>query len=144
MPIRWLCLIALWLSAAGVHAATRIDLTRDWSFRVESGVDGVKAGWPAAIPEGVTAVELPHTWNRTGPDYEYLGVGWYFRRLDLPKLPAVDAENRAFASGARPVDTQAFTLEQAMPSRKPGPVRLVVKLLRPESTVAMERTLAAP
>ena len=83
-----LLLLATLFLAASAGAATRIDLDRDWSFRVEAGVDGVKAGWPTAAPQGVSAVDLPHTWNRTGPDYDYLGVGWYFRRLDLPKLPA--------------------------------------------------------
>jgi beta-glucuronidase len=88
MRFRCLLGILLGLTAIGANAATRIDLNRDWSFRAQSGVDGMEAGWPKAAPEGVTAVDLPHSWNRTGPDYEYLGVGWYFRRLDLPKLPA--------------------------------------------------------
>ena len=88
MHLRCLLWIALSLATVGANAATRIDLNRDWSFRTEAAVDGVKAGWPAAVPQGVSAVNLPHTWNRMGPDYEYLGVGWYFRRLDLPKLPA--------------------------------------------------------
>jgi beta-glucuronidase len=86
--MRRLLLIALTLLIGGAHAATRIDLNRGWSFRVEAGVDGVQAGWPSTLPDNTTTVELPHTWNRTGPDYEYLGIGWYFRRFELPKLPA--------------------------------------------------------
>ena len=35
-------------------------------------------------------MKVPHTWNREGADYDYLGTGWYFRKFDLPKLP-VDA-----------------------------------------------------
>jgi hypothetical protein len=88
MRARRLFLLATLLMAAAADAGTRIDLNRGWSFRVESGVDGVQAGWPASMPEGVTTVDVPHTWNRTGPDYAYLGVGWYFRRFELPKLPA--------------------------------------------------------
>ena len=87
MHLRILLLIAMSLSAAA-NAATRVDLNRDWSFRVEAGSDGLQAGWTSTIPAGTAPVDLPHSWNRAGPDYDYLGVGWYFRRLDLPKLPA--------------------------------------------------------
>src|SRR6188768_3061761 len=73
MRARRLFLLATLLMAAAADAGTRIDLNRGWSFRVESGVDGVQAGWPASMPEGVTTVDVPHTWNRTGPDYAYLG-----------------------------------------------------------------------
>ena len=86
MNARWLCVFGLLSITAS--AATRIDLNRDWSFRVESGLDGVNAGWPASMPTGTSPVDLPHSWNRAGKDYEYLGTGWYFRKFDLPKLPA--------------------------------------------------------
>ena len=88
MNARWLLVCVLLGLAMTASAATRIDLNRDWSFRVEAGVDGVKSGWPQAAPEGLAPVDLPHSWNRAGKDYEYLGTGWYFRRFDLPKLPA--------------------------------------------------------
>ncbi|HYJ42129.1 MAG TPA: glycoside hydrolase family 2 TIM barrel-domain containing protein [Steroidobacteraceae bacterium] len=87
---RWLwALLALQLCAAA-GAATRIDLTRDWAFRTEKGVEAgaTLASWPKAIPAGTRSVTVPHTWNREGADYDYLGTGWYFRRFDLPKLPA--------------------------------------------------------
>ncbi len=86
MRARHLLLLPILFLAGAASAATRIDLGRNWSFRVESGVDGVQAGWPASLPDGVTTVDVPHTWNRAGPDYAYLGVGWYFRRFELPKL----------------------------------------------------------
>jgi beta-glucuronidase len=88
MNARWLVVFALLGLAMTASAATRIDLNRDWSFRVESGVDGVNAGWPTKTPVETSPVDLPHSWNRAGKDYQYLGTGWYFRKFDLPKLPA--------------------------------------------------------
>ena len=88
MSPRRLLLVALLLASIGANAATRIDLNRGWSFRVEAGTDGVQAGWPGTLPGETVPVDLPHTWNRTGPDYDYLGAGWYFRRFELPQLPA--------------------------------------------------------
>ena len=55
MNARWLCVFGLLSITAS--AATRIDLNRDWSFRVESGLDGVNAGWPASRPDGSIAME---------------------------------------------------------------------------------------
>jgi beta-glucuronidase len=88
--VRWLAaLLVLELCASAASAATRIDLNRDWAFRTEKGVEAAGlATWPKAIPEGTRNVTVPHTWNREGVDYDYLGTGWYFRRFDLPKLPA--------------------------------------------------------
>lgn len=83
-----LALLCLQLCATLAHSATRVDLNRDWSFRTEAGTDGAAAGWGRAMPPGTQDVDVPHTWNRTGADYEYLGTGWYFRRFELPKLPA--------------------------------------------------------
>lgn len=88
MNARWLLVLGMLGLAMTASAATRIDLNRDWTFRVESGVDGVDAGWPVRTPAQTSPVDLPHSWNRAGKDYEYLGTGWYFRTLDLPKLPA--------------------------------------------------------
>ncbi|HEV7606069.1 MAG TPA: glycoside hydrolase family 2 TIM barrel-domain containing protein [Steroidobacteraceae bacterium] len=86
-----LTLLALQLCATAAttaDAATRIDLNDDWAFRTERGTDGVAAGWALTTPAGTRNVSVPHTWNRVGADYDYLGTGWYFRRLDLPKFPA--------------------------------------------------------
>jgi hypothetical protein len=83
-------LLSLQLCATLAHSATRVDLNRDWDFRTERGIEAGAgtANWHAAIPEGTRRVNVPHTWNREGADYDYLGTGWYFRRFDLPKLPA--------------------------------------------------------
>jgi hypothetical protein len=84
-----LALLVLQLCASIAHSATRIDLNRDWDFRTEKAVGaGATADWTKAIPAGTHKVNVPHTWNREGADYDYLGTGWYFRRFDLPKLPA--------------------------------------------------------
>ncbi|HEU5137847.1 MAG TPA: glycoside hydrolase family 2 TIM barrel-domain containing protein [Steroidobacteraceae bacterium] len=80
-------LLALQVWVAAASASARIDLNRDWSFRTEKGASAVSA-WPKAIPDGTRSVNVPHTWNREGADYDYLGTGWYFREFDLPKLPA--------------------------------------------------------
>ena len=74
--------------AAGAPAATRVDLNADWRFRTDPGDQGVAQAWPATPPPGTELVQLPHTWNRPGPNYDFLGTGWYFREFTLPKLPA--------------------------------------------------------
>ena len=89
---RWLwALLALQLCASAASAATRIDLNGDWAFMTEKGSEataGTLTGWQQAIPRRARLVKVPHTWNREGADYDYLGTGWYFRKFDLPKLPA--------------------------------------------------------
>ena len=81
-------LLALQLCASQAQAATRVDLNRGWEFRTEAGTDGAAARWSGTVPPGTKNVDVPHTWNRVGADYEYLGTGWYFRRFELPKLPS--------------------------------------------------------
>ena len=80
-------LLVLQLCASIAHAATRIDLNRGWDFRTEAKSTGT-AGWNSEVPHGTQRVDVPHTWNRAGADYDYLGTGWYFRSFDLPQLPA--------------------------------------------------------
>ncbi len=72
----------------------------------------------------------------------------------LPSLPLdgykilwqlTGSENRAFASGERAADPRApVTISADVPKRqKAEPFRLLVKLVRPDGTVAMERVLPA-
>ena len=86
----WTLLAALFcVSSAG--AATRIDLNGDWAFVTEKGTEATAStftGWQKAIPRRARLVKIPHSWNREGADYDYLGTGWYFRKFELPKLPA--------------------------------------------------------
>ena len=57
----------------------------------------------------------------------------------------VGAENRAFDSGDAAVNDAPVSITRPVAARKPQePLRLVVKLLRPDGTLAMERALAAP
>ncbi len=81
-----LTLLALQLCTVAANAATRIDLNRDWAFRTEADA-GTVAGWTESVPAGTRSVDVPHSWNRAGNDYDHLGTGWYFRRFDLPRLP---------------------------------------------------------
>jgi len=79
--------VVLQLCASVAHAATRVDLNRGWDFRTEAKATGT-ADWTSKVPQGTQRVDVPHTWNRAGADYDYLGTGWYFKTVDLPKLPA--------------------------------------------------------
>jgi hypothetical protein len=73
---------------------------------------------------------------------------------ELPYLPLrgyrltwqlVGAENRAFDSGDAAVNDATVSITRPVAARKPQePLRLLVKLLRPDGTLAMERALAAP
>src|SRR5262245_55695594 len=73
----------LTLAAALAHGATRIDLDQGWAFT--SGRSLIHSGPTVPVP---VIVDLPHTWNRVGANYDKLGEFWYTRTLDLPKLPA--------------------------------------------------------
>jgi Glycosyl hydrolases family 2, TIM barrel domain/Glycosyl hydrolases family 2, sugar binding domain/Glycosyl hydrolases family 2 len=71
------------LLAAPVLGATRTDLDRDWQFRVDPDEFGESFGWNAAVPSDTEAVNVPHSWN-IGRLHDYLGVAWYFRRIEIP------------------------------------------------------------
>ncbi len=77
---------ALALVAATAAAATRTDFDRDWQFRADPDGSGESSGWMSAIPADTETVTLPHTWN-IGRLHDYLGVAWYFRHFERPRLP---------------------------------------------------------
>ena len=92
MNARWLwALLALQLCAS---AAQRRDARRSESrlgLPYRERAPTAAAAWHGRRSDSATrtrSVNVPHTWNRDGADYDYLGTGWYFRRFDLPKLPA--------------------------------------------------------
>jgi len=64
-------------------------------------------------------------------------------------LPAdgqlVDADNKAFADGAALVSAEGpLSIERDVPSRtNKSAFKLVIKLVRPDGSLAMERTLAS-
>jgi len=78
-------LLVLQLCASVAHAADRIDLNRGWQFFIE---EELPDGAIRQAPRGTQSIDVPHTWNRAGADYEHLGTGWYFRHFTLPKLPS--------------------------------------------------------
>ncbi len=87
---RLLCLLVLpWLAVTAMadSGATRVDLNRGWTL-VEQPVESKALRPTDRMPPTGEIVDLPHTWNRAGSRYELLGQVWYFKRFDLPKLPA--------------------------------------------------------
>src|SRR3984957_8129587 len=77
-----LAIILLTFSASAL-ASTRIDLDRDWQFRIDAHESGEASGWPKQMPEDTETVDVPHTWN-LGEHANYLGKAWYFRTFLLP------------------------------------------------------------
>ena len=77
-----LAIILLTFSASAL-ASTRIDLDRDWQFRIDAHESGEASGWPKQMPEDTETVDVPHTWN-LGKHANYLGKAWYFRTFLLP------------------------------------------------------------
>jgi beta-glucuronidase len=78
----------LLLVCGGAGAATRVDLDADWRFHTDPAASGERSNWTSSTPADAEIVQLPHSWNVPGKHYDYLGIAWYFREFDLPKLPA--------------------------------------------------------
>ena len=70
-----------------VFASTRIDLNRDWQFRIDPHDGGETAGWQKHPPAETESVNIPHTWN-IGKHDDYLGKAWYFRNFEAHPQPA--------------------------------------------------------
>jgi hypothetical protein len=80
-------LVLILLGACGVglaHGSSRTDLDTDWQFRADPADSGLASGWISAVPSDTQSVNLPHTWN-IGRLHDYLGVAWYFRRIQMPR-----------------------------------------------------------
>jgi beta-glucuronidase len=75
--------IALLFLTLPVLAATRVDLDRDWQFRIDPQASGETTGWQKELPANTESVNLPHTWN-IGKYDDYLGKAWYFRTFQMP------------------------------------------------------------
>lgn len=82
---RWCFAMLIALLAAPALCATRVDLNRDWLFRTDPDRIGEASGWTQSVPAGSRPVSIPHTWN-IGEYHDYLGVAWYFRRLEMPPM----------------------------------------------------------
>ena len=81
-----LAILLLILSAPAL-ASIRVDLDRDWQFRIDAHEDGEAAGWQKQLPVGTESVNVPHTWN-LGKYGDFLGKGWYFRSFEMPMRSA--------------------------------------------------------
>lgn len=77
-----LAILLLILSAPAL-ASIRVDLDRDWQFRIDAHENGEAAGWQKQLPVGTESVNVPHTWN-LGKNDDHLGKAWYFRSFEMP------------------------------------------------------------
>lgn len=69
--------------SAPLLATTRVDLDRDWLFRIDPEQIGETNNWQKKLPPNADLVSIPHTWN-LGRHDGYLGKAWYFKTFDLP------------------------------------------------------------
>ncbi|MFB3826499.1 MAG: glycoside hydrolase family 2 protein [Bryobacteraceae bacterium] len=65
-------------------ARTQVDLAGWWEFASDPGDAGETRGYPARFPQPETRLWVPGTWNSVARYWNYVGVGWYRRRFDLP------------------------------------------------------------
>ncbi len=80
------------LTRADTGVPATQTLAGGWQFRLDPGNAGIKAGWRSgdwAVAEGWKPVTVPHVFNPTPVDSEFLGtVGWYRMKLQTPATPA--------------------------------------------------------
>jgi hypothetical protein len=86
-------IIALMLSAP-LLGTTRVDLDRNWSFRMDPEQIGETAHWQNHPPPNTESVNLPHTWN-IGRHDGYLGKAWYCTTFEMP-AGSVDLHGRLY------------------------------------------------
>src|ERR1035438_5693441 len=75
--------VILFIVSVSAAASSRIDLNRDWQFRVDPHEKGEISGWQKDLPSDTESVDVPHTWN-IGKHDDYLGKAWYFRSFEAP------------------------------------------------------------
>ena len=77
---------------AGAQVVTPqpIPLTAGWQYQADPDGVGDGAGWRSGdLSEAWPDVEIPHVFNPTPVDAEFLGtVGWYRLRIPTPATPA--------------------------------------------------------
>ncbi len=69
----------------------------DWRFQLDRGRDGHLKKWyePALDDSAWDTIAIEQAWQKAG--YDYIGVAWYRRRVDMPAKPdAVNAVEIAF------------------------------------------------
>jgi hypothetical protein len=159
---RWLwALLALQLCASA-GAATRIDLNGDWAFTTEKGTEATAAsftGWQKAIPRRAETnapahIDVRWTKNADGSPAAFAFTLEPNGEQEMPYYPLngyrvswqlVDADNKAFADGGAIFNPPGpLTVERDVPAHPgKGAFRLVIKLLRPDGSLAMERALGS-
>jgi hypothetical protein len=75
--------ILLFIVSVPAFASNRIDLDRDWQFRIDDHEKGEVSGWQKHLPADTESVNVPHTWN-IGKYDNYVGKAWYFRTFETP------------------------------------------------------------
>jgi hypothetical protein len=75
--------ILLFIVSVPAFASNRIDLDRDWQFRIDDHEKGEVSGWQKHLPADTESVNVPHTWN-IGKYDNYVGNAWYFRTFETP------------------------------------------------------------
>jgi beta-glucuronidase len=63
----------------------RLDISGIWSFQANPGQSGESEGWQHGV-EHTRPIAVPGSWNEQYEDlYNYLGLGWYFKRVYIPQ-----------------------------------------------------------
>ena len=64
----------------------RVPLDGTWEFRLDPQNVGLAERWhqAGAVPDGWSAVTVPHTWQTSPASAEYYGAAWYRRRFVAP------------------------------------------------------------
>lgn len=59
----------------------------DWTFHLDPDRDGHRKGWyePAFADSDWKTIAIEQAWQKAG--YDYIGVSWYRRSIDLPARP---------------------------------------------------------
>jgi hypothetical protein len=76
-------LLATAVAPGRVAAATRVDLSGPWQFRIDPDLSGFRKGWQKTPPPDTETVQVPHTWN-IGKHEDHVGTAWYFKTVALP------------------------------------------------------------
>lgn len=93
-----------------LHAREFISLDGNWLFMPDPADAGERLGWPETAVNDAQTVTVPHIWQCAPDLVDYQGTAWYWRRFEMPELPAgkrlflcfdaVDYEARVWLNGS--------------------------------------------